>query len=239
MQPLGKALTLLLVFCAAWPLCGQTLPPTEPYELSGRGRSDWPDHPRQPADPLAPDRVLQASYLAERRETGPPPSGGSAGPAAGGSGAANSFSAPGRGLPLPPRGSNDNAARPNASGGLPSALSVGSSLAVVLGLFLLLAWALRRAAPGESAVLPAEVVEVLGRKVVAQRQQLQLLRCGRKLLLIVVTPDGAETLTEITDPLEVERLAGLCRQGQSGSATTAFRHVLREFSSDRREDRHA
>ena len=51
-----------------------------------------------------------------------------------------------------------------------------------------------------------------GRAPLAGRQHVHLLRCGSKLLLVSVTPGGAETLTEVTDPAEVDRLAGLCRQ---------------------------
>jgi flagellar biogenesis protein FliO len=107
---------------------------------------------------------------------------------------------------------------------------VAGSLAVVLGLFLLVAWAMRRAAPRGSALLPSEVFEVLGRAHLAGRQQAHLLRCGRKLLLVSVTPAGVETLTEVTEPLEVDRLAGLCRQAQPHGATAAFRQIFQQWA---------
>ena len=90
--------------------------------------------------------------------------------------------------------------------------TVGGSLAVVLGLFLLVAWVMRKASPRSSSALPGEVFEVLGRAPLAGRQQVHLLRCGSKLLLVSITPAATETLTEVTDPVEVDRLAGLCRQ---------------------------
>jgi len=114
--------------------------------------------------------------------------------------------------------------------GLGSLVTVGGSLAVVLGLFLMVAWLMRRAAPKSLTPLPSEVVEVLGRAPLAGRQQLHLLRCGRKLLLVSVTPAGAETLTEISEPEEVDRLAGLCQQARPGSATQAFRQVFEQFT---------
>jgi len=112
-------------------------------------------------------------------------------------------------------------------------VTVGSSLAVVLGLFFVVAWAMRRAVPGGSVVLPSEVVEVLGRAALAGRGQVTLLRCGNKLLLVSVSQTGVETLTEITDPDEVNRLAGLCRQAHPGSTTAAFRHVFQQFAGER------
>ena len=45
-----------------------------------------------------------------------------------------------------------------------------------------------------------------------------------------MTPDSAETLTEIDDPDEVTRLAGLCKANQAGSASAAFRQVLHQFA---------
>jgi flagellar biogenesis protein FliO len=118
------------------------------------------------------------------------------------------------------------------AGGLPAAVSVAGSLALVLGLFLLVAWAMRRAAPRGSALLPSDVFEVLGRAPLAGRQQAHLLRCGRKLLLVSITPAGAETLTEVTEPAEVERLAGLCRQAQSPGA--AFRQIFQQWAAPAR-----
>ncbi len=121
----------------------------------------------------------------------------------------------------------------NHAGGLSSTITVVSSLAVVLGIFLVVAWGMRRAAPTGSALLPGEVFEVLGRAPMASRQQVYLLRCGTRLVLVSVTAAGAETLTEITDPPEVDRLAGLCHQARPNSATAMFRQILQQFSHQR------
>jgi flagellar biogenesis protein FliO len=114
---------------------------------------------------------------------------------------------------------------------LPSVVTVAGSLALVLGIFFLVAWGMRRASPAGGTALPGEVFEVLGRAAMASRQQVHLLRCGNKLILVSVTTAGAETLTEITDPAEVDRLAGLCRQAHPNSATAAFRQVFGQFAS--------
>ena len=109
---------------------------------------------------------------------------------------------------------------------LPSLVTTGVSLALVLSIFLAAAWALRRSLPRGARLLPAEVLEVLGRTPLAGRQHAHLVRCGNKLLLLAVSPVGAETLTEITDPIEVDRLAGLCRQADPQSTTQTFRQVF-------------
>jgi flagellar biogenesis protein FliO len=133
-------------------------------------------------------------------------------------------------LALSSPGGTHRAETGKPAAGLPPAITVVGSLAVVLGIFLLFAWGLRRAAPRSLTVLPGEVLEILGRAPLAGRQQLHLLRCGNKLLLVSVTPAGAETLTEITDPAEVDRLAGLCQQARPNSATAAFRQVFQQFN---------
>jgi flagellar biosynthetic protein FliO len=137
-------------------------------------------------------------------------------------------------LPRLTRPSDPGDTRRNNAGGMPSALTVASGLAIVLGLFLVVAWLMRRASPAGFGRLPGEVVEVLGRTPLGNQQQLQLVRCGSKLVLLSVTSSGAESLTEITDSDEVARLTGLCRQSQPGSASHAFRQVFQQFA-DRRE----
>jgi flagellar biogenesis protein FliO len=136
---------------------------------------------------------------------------------------------------LPPPGHSGQKGRSSADQGglLAPLLTIGSSLAVVLGLFFVFAWTMRRTAPGGVTVLPSEVVEVLGRAPLTQRQQLHLLRCGRKLLLVSVCPEGVETLTEIAEPEEVDRLLGLCRQSHPQSASAAFRQVFQQFTGER------
>ena len=106
------------------------------------------------------------------------------------------------------------------------------SLAVVLGLFLLLAWVVRMSLPKGPASLPRDAVEVLGRSLLTGRQYVHLIRCGNKMLLVSVTATGAETLTEITDPVEVDRLAGICYSTRPQSASTNFRQLLQNFGTE-------
>ena len=132
-----------------------------------------------------------------------------------------------RPLPLHPR--SKTSAGNKISGASPLLAGLGS-LAVVLGLFFVVAWALRRSNPQSAVLLPGEVVELLGRSPLPGRQQMHLIRCGNKLLLVCLSATGMETLTEITDTAEVERLASLCRQAHPSSATATFQHVLDQLS---------
>ncbi|HMC11309.1 MAG TPA: flagellar biosynthetic protein FliO, partial [Pirellulaceae bacterium] len=110
--------------------------------------------------------------------------------------------------------------------------TVAGSLGAVLGLFLVVVWCTRRFAPGGAALLPKEAVELLGRAPLAARQQAQLIRIGNKLLLVAISPAGVETLTEITDPTEVEHLTALCQRGRPTSSSAAFRQALTQLGSE-------
>lgn len=120
-----------------------------------------------------------------------------------------------------------------ASSAKPNLLAIFGSLGIVLGLFFAVMWVMRRGMPAGAKLLPSEVVEVLGRTPLAGRQQAHLIRCGNKMLLVALTTDSAKTLTEITDPLEVDRIAGLCRESNPHSSTQAFRQIFQQFASEK------
>lgn len=132
---------------------------------------------------------------------------------------------------LPPPRDPGRLGRPSSSptGAL---FTVMGSLGIVLGLFLLVVWFTRRALPRAATSLPSDVVELLGRTPLSPRQNMHVIRFGPKLLLVSVTQGGAETLSEITDADEVERVTGLCKQNQPGSVTATFRQVLSQFARE-------
>jgi hypothetical protein len=103
-------------------------------------------------------------------------------------------------------------------------------LSVCVGAFLLFVWATRRTAPKGMAVLPLEVVELLGRAPLNGRQYLQLVRIGRKLVLLSVSTQHSGVIAEIDDAGEVERLAGLCQATKPQSVTNSFRAILGEYA---------
>ena len=136
-------------------------------------------------------------------------------------------SAPKR-TPFRPGRDRDQENLQSASGdGLQMILSVGSSLLIVVGLFLGVVWVYRKSLTttvGQS--VPNQVVEVIGRTPIAARQQLVLVRFGNKLVLVSLVQGEARTISEITDPIEVDRLAGLCESGKSNSISNSFRNIL-------------
>jgi flagellar biogenesis protein FliO len=120
-------------------------------------------------------------------------------------------------------------------GGNVSALATaGGSLAIVVGLFLLVAWVVRRGMPRNAALLPTSAVEVLGRAPLIGKQQVHLVRCGNKILLLDASPSGVKTLTEITDPAEVDRLQEICQSPHSRSGSS-FSQVFTQYDRQPRE----
>ena len=122
---------------------------------------------------------------------------------------------------------------PGKSGSLISTMmSVGSSLLIVIGLFLGVAWCYRKTSnTALGGGLPKHVVKILGKTPIAPRQHLLLVRFGSKLVLVSMAQGEARTLSEITDPLEVDEIAGMCESSQPGSITNSFRSILSQGES--------
>ena len=106
------------------------------------------------------------------------------------------------------------------------------SLGLVLVLFLGVAWFVKRAQPQSHAMLPTGVVEVLGRVPISQKQQLQLVRMGPKLLLVSSTGSGMQTLGEISDPAHVEQMVAMCQANRAGGIAQSFRQVMGQFENE-------
>ncbi len=129
--------------------------------------------------------------------------------------------------PLPPRSKNAAGELQTPTPTRSSAfMTVAASLSVVLGLFFLVVWFARRSGRALHAQMPAEVLEVLGKSPLSARMQMHVVRFGNKLVLLAVSAEGAVSLAEITEPLEVDRLAGVCQANQNNSITESFRQVL-------------
>ncbi len=94
------------------------------------------------------------------------------------------------------------------------------------GLIVALKW-IRRHGPAVMRALPNEAVEPLGQRVLSRGVAVHLVRCGNRMLILGVGPDGVRTLSEITDPVEVDLLAGACRRrDESASGLAGFSQML-------------
>lgn len=105
------------------------------------------------------------------------------------------------------------------------------SLTAVLALVYLTAKVLRKSMPTAQRSLPVEVVQVLGRKALDYRNTIHLVRFGSRLLILGSSQQGLAPLGEISDPVEVDFLAGLCKPSEPGSVADTFQQLFRRFQS--------
>lgn len=108
-------------------------------------------------------------------------------------------------------------------------------LFVVLALILGIGLVLRKHVPGAQSGLPKEVLQPLGRKLLENRHTIHLVRCGSRILVIGASPAGLNTLAEITDPVEVDFLAGQCLRREMASLSDGFGTLLNRFRNDTTE----
>lgn len=238
--------TILFIALGLFALCGRTLAgqttPAPPNWQDGQGPSVYMAASRRP--PAVASASEDARYAAA--PIAPPKIDSAVVPAVAQEPVAVSSNEPSRKLAPPSNFDNhasgqidraDEGARRVPSFGLPvqSIYTVVSALAIVIGSFLLFAWAIRRNNRNTGTrrgSVPTDAVAVLGRVPLAARQFAELLRIGNKLVLVAATPNGPTALTEISDPAEVDRIVGLCQQFEPNSATKAFEQVFQQFSSE-------
>jgi flagellar biogenesis protein FliO len=115
---------------------------------------------------------------------------------------------------------------------LESLSTAGAGLAIVVGLFLVCMWMFRRSGPKPNGPLPTDAFAVLGRAALTPQSFAHLLRVGNKLVLVAMTPSGVQPLTEVTDPMEVDRLTGLCASGRGHGPAAEFQQVLAQLSRE-------
>lgn len=104
-----------------------------------------------------------------------------------------------------------------------------AALFTVLGLIVGGAKLFKKHIPGATRYLPPEAVQVLGKRPLDYKQHVYLLRCGSKILIIGASAQGLVTLGEITEPVEVDYLAGLCQGGDDKGAGQTFAQLFRQF----------
>ena len=123
--------------------------------------------------------------------------------------------------------SNGTSSKPSSSGW---ATTLGG-LTAVLALIYLTAKVLRKSMPAAQRTLPVEVIQVLGRKPLDYRHSIHLIRCGSRMLVVGASQEGLTTLCEMTDPIEIDYLAGLCKPSEPTSVADSFNQLFRRFQS--------
>ena len=115
--------------------------------------------------------------------------------------------------------------------------NVFGSLAVVVGGYLAFVALMRKFNFTSSRKIPAEVIEVIGSAPFGPRKDLQLVRLGSKLLLLMNSPEGTHPVGEITDPEEVDYLISLC-SGRGSKASNSVRSFVKKFGDQNTSKSH-
>lgn len=126
------------------------------------------------------------------------------------------------GLPLPPRANGHDgaaASRPKATSNDGGLWTTVIALGAIVGV-LMLAGRWLKPYLGAPRGLPIEALELLGRRMIEPKVSIHLVRCGGKVLMLGVSPDGVRTLSEISDPHEVNRLTEACLTPVDSRQTT-------------------
>ena len=108
---------------------------------------------------------------------------------------------------------------------------LGTTVAVLVGIVVALligARLLKRHVPQfKSQQLPDDVLDVLGKQTLDQRHTIHFVRAGSRILILGSSLEGLRTLSEITDPVEIDRICGQCQTSPGESPMTrSFRFLL-------------
>ncbi|QDT08620.1 FliO/MopB family protein [Planctomycetes bacterium K23_9] len=108
-------------------------------------------------------------------------------------------------------------------------VTTGFSLVVVLGLFAGLVWVTRRYgnASMTQTGLPTDAMKSLGSTAIDARTRITLLRCGSRIIVMAQTATGVHPLSEITEPIEVQRLTAMCNGESVSAIEPTFAEALR------------
>lgn len=175
----------------------------------GLAQPPWPAGTMQPASNLGPETAPSSTAQAPRRIT-----------------------------PRPASARAQQASdRNSAARGTPSPWTAFVSLAVIVAVIVAAARLWKKHGPPIGGGLPADALEVLGRRPLDRRNAIQIVRCGSRILILGVGEEGLRTLTEITDAAEVDYLTAICRRGESDQHNgPGFLGLLRRSPAERSVD---
>ena len=100
------------------------------------------------------------------------------------------------------------------------------ALGLVVAMIFLARYVLRRFSATGKATGRAEAIEVVARATLGARQQLSLVRLGKKLVLVGSGPSGMSPLAEVTEPEEVTELLAEARAADRGTFARLFRRYV-------------
>lgn len=102
------------------------------------------------------------------------------------------------------------------------------ALGAVVSLIFALKWGARRFMPGSAFSSHSRAIQVISRTVISPKQQLMLVKVGRRLVLVSNSGNaGISPICEIRDEQEVSELLGQVSAEKGDSVTKAFGSLFR------------
>ncbi|MCA9189102.1 MAG: flagellar biosynthetic protein FliO [Pirellulaceae bacterium] len=103
-----------------------------------------------------------------------------------------------------------------------SLYTVASSLAIVFAAFFLLVWIARRTGLARAGNTDEKLVDVMARVALSSKLQLHIVRVGRRILVLSVSNNHMEAISEITEADEVEFVTSMCGTRQRTDAFSTW-----------------
>ena len=129
-----------------------------------------------------------------------------------------------------PANTRQNSRQGQRSGMVQSIFSAIFYVLVICAVFAAIIWLVKRYLPGHKQLFNHPSMEVLGRTHLDQRRYVSLVRVGRRILVVGVSPDSISSLSEVTDGAEVAEILEQARPkteaGKSVFQKLFQRHVV-------------
>lgn len=132
-----------------------------------------------------------------------------------------------------PQQARERQARPRR----PNSYSVSSLfpllfyVALICGLFIVVLKMLKKYVPGHRRLFTHPSMEILGRAHIDQKRYVSLLRVGKRVIVIGVSPDEMRSLSEITDEAEITEIMEVARP-KTESGLTIFQKLFQRTVLD-------
>ena len=110
------------------------------------------------------------------------------------------------------------------------------SLFTVLAVIVIIAWLIKRFLPGQVSSGVSDVVQVLGRVPVDNKNSLCLAKFGNEILLLGTGPDGIRLVDKVSDPDKIASLLGKIESSRVNSISKSFAGAFKNARGDYLDD---
>ena len=121
---------------------------------------------------------------------------------------------------------------------LPSIFSILFYIIIFCSLFMLVMWSVRKYIPGHRQLFAHPAMEVLGRTHLDPRRYVALLRIGKRIIVVGVSPEQLTQLSEITSESEISEIMEVARP-KSEQGLNIFQRFFQRYALEAVKDEEA